>query len=423
MAKLYDANGNIVTLEMPEPYVNDIPTVGLYINGNPPVTKADGNVQATLFYKSKTKSFTNYITMAIQGSSSQAYPKKNYTIKLFKDSARTKKDKHRFRDWEHTNKFVLKANWVDHSHARNIVCSRLWTQIVESRPDYTELPARFRNARMGVDGFPVKVYMNGIYHGIYTWNLPKSALFGMDEDIPENALLEGSTTGDDHIPVMLFRADSDTSGTWKDETHDEKPEIITTAWNSVLAFVNSSSDSAFVSNFENYFDKLSLIDQHIFIYLACIVDNLGKNQFYYTYDAELWYGGMYDMDGTWGCPPFPSSRSDWYAYNTVFQDGYTIRNAQPLTNKLHDRLSSLFATDIRSRYASLRQGVLSESNIISEFDKFMSTIPPQLYEEDYAETTAGGAYTEIPLAETNNIYQIRNFVNARCTYVDSMILT
>ena len=129
------------------------------------------------------------------------------------------------------------------------------------------------------------------------------------------------------------------------------------------------------------------------------------------------------MDGTWGCPPFPPSKSTWYDYDTVFQSGYTLCNGGGPTNKLHERVTNLFASDIRTRYEALRATVLSEDNILAEFDKFMSVIPPYLYEEDYAETTAGGAYTNIPLKDTNNILQIREFVNARCAYVDSMILT
>ena len=49
----------------------------------------------------------------------------------------------------------------------------------------------------------------------------------------------------------------------------------------------------------------------------------------------------------------------------------------------------------------------------------MSTIPPHLYEEDYAETTGGGLFTGIPLVSENNILQIRDFVVKRLAYVDA----
>lgn len=44
-----------------------------------------------------------------------------------------------------------------------------------------------------------------------------------------------------------------------------------------------------------------------------------------------------------------------------------------------------------------------------------------LYAEDYASTTGGGAFTGIPLVTTNNILQIRQFVRDRLSYADTLI--
>ena len=88
-------------------------------------------------------------------------------------------------------------------------------------------------------------------------------------------------------------------------------------------------------------------------------------------------------------------------------------------NKLHKRLTDLFLTDITSRYTQLRSSVLSEDNIVSEFEKFMGYIPPYLYEEDAAETTGGGAFTEIPLASEDHLRQIRDYVPKRLAYIDA----
>lgn len=409
----YDINGNLLNGGNSHNIIN-IPIVGFETYGAIPKSKSDGNVTAQMYFRSETINFDCYATMAIQGSSSQYYPKKNYTIKLFKDYEKTTKNKIEFFDWGATNKYVIKANWTDHSHARNIVNARLWAQIMRSRTDFDTLPTQLRNSHFSTDGFPVKMYFNGIYQGIYTVILPKDALYGLDDSIDENALLESDPVTAGTYGCAYFKLDSN-DGAWGDETHDEMPLVITNAWNDILTFVNSSSDENFVANFQTHFDKQSVIDRHIFIYLALILDDVAKNQFYFTYDATKWYGGMWDLDGTWGCSPFPPSHPDWYNYDDPFQPGSS--------NKFHERLSNLFASDIRTRYSELRQSILSESHILTEFDRFMNTIPPYLYEEDYAETTADGAYTDIPLKDTNNILQIRNFVNARCAYVDSMILT
>ena len=139
MASIYDVSGNEIAVggsgSLIEPSENDIPIVT--INGELPTAKAQGEYNVIISYNSLTDSFVDYGTVKVQGDSSTSYPKKNFTVKLFSDFGRTKKDKRQFRDWDKArNKFVLKANWIDHSHARNIVNARLWTQVVKSRSDF-----------------------------------------------------------------------------------------------------------------------------------------------------------------------------------------------------------------------------------------------------------------------------------------------
>lgn len=423
MSAIYDYQGNEigVTPKVLEPQENDVPIVT--ITGDLPTAKSQGEYNVRIRYKSLTDKFDDYGTVKVQGDSSASYPKKNFTIKLFSDSAMAKKDKRQFRDWDKArNKFVLKANWIDHSHARNIVNARLWTQIMKSRSDFDALPSELTGGNLAVDGFPVKVFNNGVYMGIYTWNLPKDSLYGLDDNILANAIVQGDSAS--YSGSILWRS-STMDGKWSDETHDSMPTAITDGFNASLNFVYTSTDSAFTSNFDTYFDKQSIIDQYIFLYAGCIVDNIGKNQTFFTYDASFWYGGMYDLDGTWGLPPWRMEQVGWKSAETVFQTGYSAvaEGDGTTTNLLYDKVGRLFASDIVTRYNELRASVLSADNINAEFERFMSTIPPHVYAEDYASTTGGGAFTGIPLKDTNNIQQIRQFVIDRLAYVDSQIIT
>lgn len=417
---IYDYQGNELYSDSTnhiEPQENDIPIVT--IDGILPSAKADGDVPVVITYRSITDEFKSYSTVKVQGDSSTTYPKKNFTIKLFSDSGRTKKLKKQFKDWDkERNKFVLKANWIDHSHARNVVNARLWRQIVKSRSDYESLPTELKKGNSAVDGFPVKVFNNGVYMGLYTWNLPKDSLYGLDEDIDSNAIVQGDSGT--YSGSILWRA-STNGGKWSDETHDTMPSVITVGFDRLLNFVYTSTDTDFVANFSSYFDKQSIIDQYIFLYVGCIVDNIGKNQTFFTYNGSYYYGGMYDMDGTWGLPPW--NITGWKSADTAFQGGYSaVTEGTGETNLLYERVGNLFSADIVSRYQELRSSVLSADNINAEFDRFMSNIPPYLYEEDYASTTGNGNFTNIPLKTTNNAIQIRQFVIDRLAYVDSMIL-
>lgn len=422
MGAIYDYQGNEIGVapKVLEPQENDVPIVA--IDGTLPTAKSQGDINVVIRYKSLTDEFLSYGTVKVQGDSSTTYPKKNFTIKLFSNASRSTKLKKQFRNWDkERNKFVLKANWIDHSHARNIVNARLWSQIVKSRSDYSSLPSTLTGGNLAIDGFPVKVYNNGVYMGLYTWNLPKDSLYGLDDTVDSNAIVQGDSAS--YSGSILWRS-STMDGKWSDETHDTMPTVITNGFNALLNFVYTSGDSAFTSNFAAYFDKQSIIDQYIFLYAGCIVDNIGKNQTFFTYNSTYYYGGMYDMDGTWGLPPWNVASVGWKSASTAFQGGYSaVVEGTGDTNLLYERVGTLFSSDIVTRYTALRETVLSEDNINSEFEKFMSPIPPYLYEEDYASTTGGGNFTGIPLVSTNNIKQIRQFVIDRLAYVDSQLIS
>jgi hypothetical protein len=202
------------------------------------------------------------------------------------------------------------------------------------------------------------------------------------------------------------------------------PTVISSGFNALLNFVYTSSDTNFVSNFATHFDKQSIIDQYIYLIVGCIVDNIGKNQTFFTYDAQKWYGGMYDMDGTWGLPPDKVASVGWKSPTTAWQSGYTaVAESGGTTNLLYERLGNLFTSDIQTRYTALRGSVLSADNINAMFEEFMQTIPLSLYAEDYAATTGGGNFINIPLADSNNVQQIRQFAIDRLAYADSLILS
>ena len=242
-----------------EPRENDIPKV--FINGTIPTTKDE--VLAELTYISKTLTFHSYIEIKCQGNSSMSYPKKNFTIKLFEDADRSVKQKIAFKNWGKQNKFCLKANWIDISHLRNVVSAQLWSDIVESRPNYDTLPELLRESpnNGAIDGFPIKVYNNGIYQGRYTWNIPKDKwTFNMDDDLDEHCVLCGENYDSGCFRAAALIDESD----WSDEIHDSCPDLIKTSWNNAIDFVMNSSDDDFKANIETYFDLQSLLDYHIY---------------------------------------------------------------------------------------------------------------------------------------------------------------
>ena len=407
---MIEGNGsNIISIE---PKDDDIPKV--FINGEIPTTKTD--VLAELTYISKTLTFHSYITIKCQGTSSMKYPKKNFTIKLFEDEARSVKKKTQFKNWGKQNKFCLKANWIDISHARNVVSARLWGDVVKSRSNYETLPELLRTSPNSgaIDGFVIKVYNNGVYQGRYTWNIPKDAwMVNMDDELDTHCVLCGENYDSGCFRALAKIDESD----WSDEIHDTCPEIIKTRWNEVINFVMNSSDDEFKNNLGNYFDITSLIDYHLFGLAVCGSDSYGKNQIYMTYDGIKWIASMYDLDTTWGMYwNGETIVSADYARNK-FEDYVNGR----LGNLLYSRMEQNFREELQSRWVELKAGPLSMTNIINRFERFTDIMSNDLIKEDYASTTADGAYTGIPSVARNNIQQIRNFAIARQAWTDAYV--
>ena len=395
-----------------EPKDNDIPKV--FINGTIPTTKDE--VLAELTYISKTLQFHAYIAIKCQGTSSMKYPKKNFTIKLFEDAERTIKMKIPFKNWGPQYKFCLKANWIDISHARNVVSARLWGDIVKTRSDYEQLPELLKTSPNSgaIDGFSIKVYNNGIYQGRYTWNIPKDAwMVNMDDELNTHCVL----CGEDYNSGC-FRAEAKIDGSdWSDEIHDTCPDNIKLRWNETINFIINSSDDEFKTNLNNYFNIPSLIDYHLFGLAACGADSYGKNQIYMTYDGNKWIASMYDLDTTWGMYWNGETLVGADYARTKYEDYVNGR----LGNLLYSRMEQNFREDLQNRWLELKAGPLSMINIINRFERFIEIMPNDLVKEDYASTTANGAYIGIPSTARNNLQQIRNFAVARQIWTDEYL--
>ena len=402
-----------------EPQLMDMPRI-YFSEGTLPTSKT-----ATMMkfdYYSKTTEYHGWVEIKCQGNSSMSYPKKNFTIKPYQNKAKTKKLKIDFKGWGKQNKFVLKANWIDITHARNVVSARLWGDIVKTRPDYaTALPELLRTSpnQGAVDGFPVLVYSNGVYQGRYTLNIPKDKwMSNMDDTLDTHCILCG-----ENYVSGCFRALPQINGTdWTDELHDVVPATIKTSWTNAIKFVMNSTDAEFKANLGNYFDVNSLIDYLLYGIVSTGLDAFGKNQIYFTYDGIKWIASMYDMDSTWGL---------WWNGSKFVATDYAREDFQDLKdegngvtkqgNLLYLRLQQLFIPQLKTRYAELRKDVLSVSHIIQKFEEFNDVCPKDIVQEDYASTTGEGKFTGIPSKTTNNIQQLRSYINARLTYVDGYI--
>ena len=412
--KLEIPEGGGTVVSSVEPAEDDIPKV--FFSGDTTGMTKDVEKVLQFSYKSQTADFSGHVKMKWQGSSTLAFPKKNFTIKMFKDEACENKLKKAFKHWGHEkNKYVLKADYIDHTHARNIITANLWTEMVASRHDFDSLPEGMRNApgHGAIDGFPIKLYMNGVYQGVYTWTIGKEDwMFGMDEDNANNAVLcaeknnnGNKSTTDRNILACEFRGNANIDGNdWDLEFPETLNDNIKASFNALIDCVKGTDDETFKATIRNHLDLTSAFDYYILAYLSANCDGLGKNLIMMTYDGVKWFCSAYDMDNIWGSRGTNTFVNANYACPEDYYDNNSL---------LWQRIETCFGAELYARYLEVRKTVLSFENVIDKFERFCDLIGTELYAEDVE------IYSGIPYPTQNNLKQIRNFFTPRAEYVDA----
>ena len=150
----------------------------IFITGNISNMSSKNDKRKISFrYDDNGKTFESYARLKIQGSYSLGFEKKNYTVDFYEDDTYQNKKDADF-GWGQHSKYTLKANWVDKTHARNIVTANIAAEANEQYGLFTSTPNYGE-----VDGYPVEVYVNNEFFGLYTLNIPKSDwMFNMDKN-------------------------------------------------------------------------------------------------------------------------------------------------------------------------------------------------------------------------------------------------
>lgn len=394
-------------IKIVEPMDNDLPTV--YISGDLPESKK--YVSGELEYISKTTRFHAYTLIKLQGNSTLQWPKKNFTINLYSDENRSQQLNKEFKNWGFHNNFVLKADYLDVLHARNVVSAKLWGKIVGSRSDYDVLPEELRNSpnNGAIDGFPIRVYINGDYKGLYSWTIPKCDwMFGMDLNNSDHILI--SSEFNDNGDEENFSNPCNFNYYWNGDTKYFDFEIDGgNDRDDIVDSINSIICSVWQGSLDDLVEELdinSVIDYFIFQEVILGVDGLAKNMLLATYDNQKWYLSAYDMDSTFNL--------NW---DGEMLDGvYARLGAQPYLNSSSSLQGFVFYwchDEYLDRYIELRKSVLSYNSIINEFESYINIFGEDIYIQDTA------VYPDIPNVESNTLSSIRTFVKARLDYLDS----
>ena len=373
----------------------DLPKV--YFQGDMSnMTSKEDKRDISIRFESSNINYTKCAKIKWQGTSSLAYDKKNYTIKFYKDNTYDEIERVDVGfGWGEQSEYCLKANWIDKTHSRNIVSARIGAKIQDRYQVFTNTP---NNGT--IDGFPVEIYLNEEFLGLYTWNIPKSAwMWNMDEENPNHIVIAGdaytnSTAFKEEVTNTL-----EESG-WECEVGTENEETITKL-NRLINFVNNSSDEEFIRDFELYLDKDSALNYLVMLYLIQGEDNFSKNLMLVTYDGMVWYPSLYDLDSTFG--------TEWHGeINSTYES-----SPETITgNKLWKRIRECFPNEIANRWFEYRKDLFTKESLMNEFTNFINGIPTEAYQKEAQK------WGEIP---GQGIDQIEEFLDFRLPYIDNIM--
>ena len=382
-------------------------------------------VKAPFTYHRESTTITGFAQIAIQGDSSRAYPKKNYKVKLFSDEDCKTKFKIRLKsNWAKTNKFNLKANWIDATQSRNLVNASLManaTSVTEFAKAEVEDKLSYTQSYGQMEGFPGLVQFNGMLNGLYSFNTKKDdIIFGMknsgkaaavsvldNEKAPASQLLRVSSAKLDNVA-------------YADELHDTPDPELVTNWSKWLDFLNNSTDDDFKTKVSNYIDLNAAINIYLFGVMSREYDYYSKSILFLTWDnGNYFYPIAYDLDSTWGQNVTGAIEGNPQDENWGFStersdsaDGKYVSNAG--WNKLFERLYKLFKPEIKRQYQHLRSTVWRTDQILNQFKNYMSEIPEEAIEYDQQ-------LWNIPSADTNNYEQLHHIITQRSNQMDKWI--
>ena len=373
--------------------------------------KSSGSVNAKVEIKTtNNETIYCFANIRVQGSSSASYAKKNYTIKFYSDEGCSEKLNIDI-GWGEQYHYCFKANYVDTTHTRNITGARVAYDMVESRPDSAFKTALQNAPRNGlIDGFPVKMYLNGEFHGIYTWNIPKDGwMFGMDEDNPNHVVLcatlnsEGDGTTNSCQFRELWGGADDAS--WEVEFGEATEDIVNSFNKAITSIINYTPDNgAAEPKIIDKFDIDSLIDYYIFSDFCCHLDGLANNLLMVTYDGIKWGASLYDMDTLFGA---------WWDGSTFVEPTYSCPDQyQEPNSKLWEALLQCFPYEIKKRYFELRNGALSLGNIITHAENLYNSISDRMFADEHEK------WPNLPSVATNTITRFRNWLRDRAAIID-----
>ena len=374
-----------------------------------------------------------------QGNSSLQYPIKNYNVDLFSEEYDAEKQEYesykcQMRDnWAVQDSYHIKANLVDSSHSFNIGIAKFLDQVYTKPLPPMEKDNNAKNYRYAVDGFPILLFINDAFHGVYTYNLKQHRdVFGLSKKNTAHIMFraeENSKSGAGAFANWEIEGATGIKGEWEQRHPKPKDREAYQELSNLIKWVATCSDEEFKEKVNSgcWLDKDFLLDYYIICYAFGMVDSLGKNMTLTTWGAgadgnPLWYPMFYDMDTCFG-----------FTNNGALTWGPDVRCPEDYNtggSKLWDKVMRVYGTrpsstvksEIEKRYEVLRNTRLTPDNVIKTFDEaIISQIPETFYNTDAINKYLPTGVDYVYMCKGNRLSHIKRWLTERFVYMDSKL--
>ena len=404
------------------------------------------------FWDKQGNYFKKTAKISGQGNSSMMFPQKNIAIDMFDTETMDSAFSVKFGNWVSQDSYHLKAFYGDFIKGIGIVAYKIAMQVQKTRgifkdvswksalidkrnqnsnPLYntvSDLNLRMNEARCMPDGFPVMLYRNGEFYGIYAMCLKKHRNnYHMNKSTPEHIHLDGIISNstilggsvdwtqfeirnpkglyykelhqgklsyDSDYPGCFEIADEETVNTWiengklPDDTvinnKIQKQLKITAKVHKYVTELSSAYGKVDIASgieekkveFNKYFDTDNLIDYLLINMALADGDGFGPNWQWTTWDGIKWYVNQYDKDNTCG-------------YDSKAFFVHDVRNPMSWYGanvSVMKFIQSNYSQELKLRWKELVNAqILTKENIMNEIAKWTERIGYNNYDRHYNE--------------------------------------
>lgn len=375
---------------------DSLPEMDLY--GNFDGMGKDKPVALKCDYKSKGVVGTDFSSpkaqVEWQGDSTLQYSVKNYSIKLYDESG-SKYFVKPVEIWPSSNRIWTKANMMDSSSVVSAGMSTMFSLLYKEK---TPPMMDKKSSLYTIQSFPILMYENDRFKGVYTWMLPpQSNPTGQESNKPLNYSFgceENAGNGigafnlKDSIGMDKIPTEEDIKKGWENYTDSDGGAFKYLA--KIIKWVNDcywkGADNYtkfpdFRKDLNRKFNIPFLLDYYIYCYVFGMVDSLGKNLQLYSFGTRndegdpIWYTTFFDFDTALGCDnkgefvwkPDMNCPSD---YNTPH-------------SLLWEMVRCEYAQELKDRYIEMRRSNLTNEKFKEVFyDGLINTIGEKYYNMD-----------------------------------------